>query len=659
VRQLSRQYFDMLCDMKPKRTISSLIVFSLMAKAWEYPGFTVRKSSRRISTNLHMAKESEIETQGDKLHAKDRVVYGELSRRQALGAALTTGLVFSSRDIAFAKSSNDVLEDVTIGDGKWIPLSKSKHTSSSPNMDPIVPITFVTYCTRFLINYDKGASVWWKSQVNNFSLLSKEEQSVKLGRSFGCFARSVQMAFEEYLSISSDTRKGYENLLQIFLQKYGATTEAKRQIGLLFAILPPQYQPTEVMTSVIFQNEFTSPNLKSSRTNRVDDFISTEGNLQMMNEDVTSLLPNNYQSQYISNSNAYGINPPITFFEIGVDNKFGQSATATFAGPLSSLPLKREQPDFPIDIYALLGISGGVGCAITHSVVIPLDVVKTRMQTDPMMSSGSMLDSASNILDTEGLSGLVLGAQATIAGYLWYGISVYPSYSFFKRWMTQSLLSPEVAMLHINDIALVAGALAAVIASFGLTPLEAARIRTVAEPKIYREKGLFGTLQAISLEDPELGWKKLYAGFPSLVTRQVIFGSVKFFAFEQACETIFKLWPILEDATWTSLMVSLVGGGFSGALSSVVSQPADSVLTYVARSSDNGNLGFVEGSILMVEKEGVKSLFRGLGSRCIWAGSIIAGQFLLYDVFRALLNVSKDDLSQVFEVVISGAQTIN
>ena len=110
--------------------------------------------------------------------------------------------------------------------------------------------------------------------------------------------------------------------------------------------------------------------------------------------------------------------------------------------------------------------------------------------------------------------------------------------------------------------------------------------------------------------------------------------------FERACDFIFKIWPMLHDATWTSLMVSLVAGGFSGALSSVVSQPADSVLTYVAQNNVGGNVGVIEGSALMVEQEGVASLFRGLGSRCVWAGSIIAGQFLLYDVFRTYFGVS-------------------
>lgn len=264
----------------------------------------------------------------------------------------------------------------------------------------------------------------------------------------------------------------------------------------------------------------------------------------------------------------------------------------------------------------------------------------------------SMLNAGLKIVDTEGIGALFLGAQATIAGYFWYGLSVYPSYTFLKRYLV-SHLDYSAVMNHANEIALLAGALAAVVASLGLTPLEAARIRVVADPTVYKPLGLTGTIGVIANEDPVLGWTNLYAGLPSLLTRQVIFGSIKFLAFERACEFLFALWPSLRDATWTSLLVSLVAGGLSGVISSAVSQPADSVLTYVAKdSSSSRGLGLLDGVRRMVEQEGPRSLFRGLGSRCVWAGSIIAGQFLLYDVFRTLFGVSSDDLSQMYEVAL-------
>jgi len=288
-------------------------------------------------------------------------------------------------------------------------------------------------------------------------------------------------------------------------------------------------------------------------------------------------------------------------------------------------------------------------------VVIPLDVIKTRAQT----SSESTMNIAKEIVDKEGISGLLTGAQATLVGYVWYGVSVYPSYAFFKRFLGQTVLTSDVAVAHESDIALLAGALAAVVASLGLTPLEAARIRVVAEPSRYRAMGLSGTLGVIASEggtDLKSSMESLYRGLPSLMTRQVIFGSLKFLAFERACEAIYLAWPMLRDETWTALTVSLVAGAFSGALSCLVSQPADAVLTYVAQESANNTngkekrLGVVEGSRLMIEESGVSSLFRGLGSRSLWAASIISGQFLLYDIFRNYFGVNSQDLSQIFKI---------
>jgi len=73
----------------------------------------------------------------------------------------------------------------------------------------------------------------------------------------------------------------------------------------------------------------------------------------------------------------------------------------------------------------------------------------------------------------------------------------------------------------------------------------------------------------------------------------------------------------------------------------------------VAQSNEgSAGLGIAEGLFTMVKNEGPGALFRGLGSRCIWAGSIIAGQFLLYDVLRTFFGVNSDDLSQVYQILL-------
>lgn len=586
----------------------------------------------------------EDELTNTKLHLSQT----SISRRSVLIASATASLAFFPViESSSAAAVADPLEELSLGTATWSDAA-SQPSSSVPLSARIVPPSFATYLSRFLLHYDEGASAWWNDQADLYSLLPSNEAKKREGKSFSSYASSIQKGLYSYISGSDETnirsyskvRAEYSTLFTSLTDKYGSKRGAIRDIALLFAMLPAVYQPTDLLLKI------DKAAITATGTNKGTTEDSFPPNYQ---SDFTLLLPNKYQVVFTESTKSFTITPKINLFEIGINEDSGSSAIATTFGPLSSRPLSRER-NLSLDVYVLLGISGGLGCASTHTLVIPLDVVKTRLQTNPGRYEG-IFDGATKIAKDEGWMALLLGAQATIVGYLWYGISVYPSYAFFKRYIGEELLSSAFALAHSNDVALVAGALASVIASLGLTPTEACRIRTVAQPEIYRDMGLLRTLNVIGSENTELGWKNLYAGLPSLMTRQVIFGSVKFLSFERASDAIFAQWPEFRYATHTALGVSLVAGGIAGVLSSIVSQPADSVLTFVAKRSAGG-LGIVDGAKMMVQEEGLGSLFRGLGSRSVWAGCIIAGQFLLYDVFRAYFGISGEDLTQVFELVV-------
>jgi len=588
----------------------------------------------------------------------------EFERRNFLLATAAAMAFFPLQSAKASGGGGNALEDLQFAKGKWNPghqptekpevdiddenLLASKNPSSIQKTPAaVIPACFTTYLTRFLINYDEGVAAWWKQLQNSYSLLSEDQKQNRLGRDFGGLADSIQEAVQVYLQKGTTNRQGYEQLFERFAATYANNNdEVRRQLCILAATLPVDQQPREIIQKLLPTTN-NSPGKSSDDTSALGAILS---------EDLSNLLPKGYIPVLSGSDGLVSIQPPVSLYQVGVGEEFGQAATATTFGPLAFNALRRELPEYTFDIYALFGISGATGCALTHSVVIPLDVVKTRAQTSTESSS---MEIVAEIVQNEGVGGLLTGAQATLAGYFWYGVSVYPSYAFFKRFLAHTVLTQDLAVAHANDIALIAGALAAVIASLGLTPLEAARIRVVSEPARYRPLGLIGTMQTIGAEGVAEGTsaiESLYKGLPSLMTRQVIFGSVKFFAFERACEAIYQAWPMLRDATWTALTVSLVAGAFSGALSCVVSQPADAVLTYVAQESTvtvGGNsrrLGVLEGSRLMVEESGVSSLFRGLGSRSLWAASIISGQFLLYDIFRNYFGVNSEDLSQIFQI---------
>merc|ERR1719221_750723 len=61
-------------------------------------------------------------------------------------------------------------------------------------------------------------------------------------------------------------------------------------------------------------------------------------------------------------------------------------------------------------------VSGGTCAAISHGITCPIDVVKTRMQSDPSKYK-SLVQSTATIIKEEGVSTLSKGLGPTLVGY--------------------------------------------------------------------------------------------------------------------------------------------------------------------------------------------------------------------------------------------------
>jgi len=292
---------------------------------------------------------------------------------------------------------------------------------------------------------------------------------------------------------------------------------------------------------------------------------------------------------------------------------------------------------------------------LTHLTVVPLDVVKTRIQTRPGTYNG-FGDCFNQIREQEGVGMLFQGAQATGGGYFMYGVSVYPGYELAKRVLFE-LAGPTGVMELRVPLVLLAGALATIVTCFLITPFEAIRIRMVECPAYAASFG--GALQRMA---GEAGWLSLYDGLIPLLVRQVLFGMVKFLIFDTCADAILgTLPPSAADDLAISLGVSLLSGLIAGVGAAVISQPADVVLSKIAQGDGSKEVvGRLPGAInqlaalrttagTIVSRYGVQGLYRGLPSRCAWSGAIIAGQFLLYDVFKSALHVTAADLGLFYD----------
>ncbi|WFD25182.1 hypothetical protein MNAN1_000148 [Malassezia nana] len=123
----------------------------------------------------------------------------------------------------------------------------------------------------------------------------------------------------------------------------------------------------------------------------------------------------------------------------------------------------------------------GLCATLTHGALTPFDVVKTRLQLEPLGSKETMLSMARSIVVRDGPTGLLTGFGPTAVGYLIQGGAKFCGYEFFKKLFIDTLGSEALAREYRQVIYLGSASAAEVIATTLLTPLEAARIRLVSE----------------------------------------------------------------------------------------------------------------------------------------------------------------------------------
>lgn len=72
--------------------------------------------------------------------------------------------------------------------------------------------------------------------------------------------------------------------------------------------------------------------------------------------------------------------------------------------------------------YFLKGaLAGGICCAVTHGALCPVDVVKTRIQLDPVTFNRGLIGGFKQIIEAEGMKGLATGLGPTVVGYFIQG----------------------------------------------------------------------------------------------------------------------------------------------------------------------------------------------------------------------------------------------
>ncbi|KAL7962330.1 mitochondrial carrier domain-containing protein [Trichoderma compactum] len=282
-------------------------------------------------------------------------------------------------------------------------------------------------------------------------------------------------------------------------------------------------------------------------------------------------------------------------------------------------------------LYSRFALAGAVCCSVTHGGLTPVDVVKTRIQLDPVTYNRGLIGGFRQVIQNEGAGALLTGAGPTFAGYFLQGAFKFGGYEFFKAQFINGL-GQETASNNRTAIYLASSAAAEFFADIALCPLEATRIRLVSEPTY--ANGLVGGFSKM-LKNEGVG--AFYAGFGPILFKQIPYTMAKFVVFEKVSEGIFRQFPkeSLSDGTQTA--VNLGSGLIAGFAAAFVSQPADTMLSKINKTKGLPGEGTTTRLIKIGRELGLRGSYTGIGARLFMVGTLTAGQFAIYgDLKKAL-----------------------
>lgn len=321
----------------------------------------------------------------------------------------------------------------------------------------------------------------------------------------------------------------------------------------------------------------------------------------------------------------------------------------------AAAPQQQQQISLNARYFSAVGLAGAISCSLTHTAVVPLDVIKTALQTDASLSGPR----AAIAQLTHGCKGATRfapffnGVGATAVGYFMQGATKFGGYELVKRKALDTLreagpLGESIARNFQLPIMIASAASAETIASAALCPLEVLKLRMQTNPQM-AALGLRGALLSVLRDD---GAAALFKGFAPIAMRQVPYTACKLVTFELGIGMLGRLVAAHRErleragrpmAEPPRTAIVLTAGLMAGAAAAVVSQPFDLLLTRLCGSSAVNSLSEcviaigVREQLLYLINLG-PAAFTGLAPRLMMISVMTSCQFFLYDSLRTVLN---------------------
>jgi len=278
-------------------------------------------------------------------------------------------------------------------------------------------------------------------------------------------------------------------------------------------------------------------------------------------------------------------------------------------------------------------VGGMFGCGLTHTAVVPLDVVKCKMQVFPDKYKG-LFAGIRTVLAEEGAKGLKLGWLPTLIGYSAQGLFKFGLYEVFKD-VYSNAAGPENAKKYKGLIWLAGSASAEFFADIALCPMEMVKVKIQTSPK-----GAWPT--AFGPAIAQMNQQRADTRFPfgsvvPLWSRQIPYTMAKFYFFEKVVQLFYThvfTEPKNSYSKATQLGVTFTSGYLAGVICAIVSHPADNIVSQMGKKENKGkSVG------QMINDQGYYRLMtKGLGTRILMIGTLTGLQWWIYDTWKTAMG---------------------
>lgn len=280
--------------------------------------------------------------------------------------------------------------------------------------------------------------------------------------------------------------------------------------------------------------------------------------------------------------------------------------------------------------FMLCGLGGILSCGITHTMVVPLDLVKCRLQVDPGKYK-NVVNGFKVSVREDGMKGLARGWAPTFYGYSMQGMFKFGLYEYFKV-MYSGIIGEENSYLWRTSLYLAASASAEFFADIALSPMEAMKVKIQTTPGFANNMR-----EAFPKMMKEEGTTAFFKSLVPLWCRQIPYTMMKFACFERTLELLYRYVvpkPREQCTKGEQLVVTFAAGYIAGIFCAIVSHPADTLVSKLNQEKGSS-------AIDVAKKMGFMGMWKGLGPRIIMIGTLTAAQWFIYDFVKVTLGIPR------------------